>query len=150
MAPCHFLSQRKLCVSEPAASPFVKIFIQGRYQLALIDTGAAASFLPATTGTPTTRKFVSVDGKHLNAFEAAEYEFAIGTQLVKWEFYGANIQNVILGADFLRHYNLVINFKKHAILSKSSGIFSPFVDRECESQIEITAHTAEQLFDVGR
>ena len=82
----------------------------------LVDTGAEVSVLPPSG---TERKhpqggcnLLAVNGSAITTYGKRSLTLNLGLRRTfRWVFIVANVQSPILGADFLRHYNLLVDIK---------------------------------------
>lgn len=86
----------------------------------LIDTGADISALPAPPNyepQPHHRTILAANGSEIKTFGYQEQIVQLGDKKCRWNFLLANIKNPLLGADFLKHFNLLVNLKGNRLIS---------------------------------
>ena len=86
----------------------------------LVDTGAEVSVLPPS---PADRKhqdgfnLLAVNGSGIATFGKRSLTLNLGLcRTFRWVFVIANVHTPILGADFLRHYNLLVDMKQSRLV----------------------------------
>ena len=86
----------------------------------LIDTGSVISLLPLNTvnlnaeNSPNTTLFAA-NGSQIKTAGKQNLDININGKTYSWTFIIANVTNPILGADFLTHFNLVVDCKNKKI-----------------------------------
>ena len=87
----------------------------------LVDTGAEVSVLPPS-GPPSSRRPTGFDLRAANnsaiaTFGTRSLTLNLGLRRTfRWIFVVADVKNPILGADFLRHYNLLVDVGRNRLL----------------------------------
>ena len=87
----------------------------------LVDTGAEVSVLPPS-GPPSSRRPTGFDLRAANnsaiaTFGTCSLTLNLGLRRTfRWIFVVADVKNPILGADFLRHYNLLVDVGRNRLL----------------------------------
>ena len=91
---------------------FIYLYIDDQKRRVLIDTGSPVSFMPQTKGTQSSQIFSTVSGQVFTTFEREPHKVADeSSRSTMWKFYGAHINTPIVGTDFLKHCNAIINFE---------------------------------------
>lgn len=98
----------------------------------LIDTGAEVSILPATNSQrslPPLMNLHAANATQIAVFKRQTVKLSLGFQRTfDWTFYVAEISQPILGADFLTHFNLIVDVKNHKLYDSSKLKFAKTVD----------------------
>ena len=84
----------------------------------LVDTGAEVSVLPPS-GPPSTHRPTGFDTNNsaIATFGTRSLTLNLGLRRTfRWIFIVADVKNPILGADFLRHYNLLVDVRRNRLL----------------------------------
>lgn len=92
----------------------------------LIDTGADVSLIPPVVK-PTKCNFeqniFAANGTHIKTFGTKRLTLNLGLRRsFTWNFIIADVQMSILGADFLKNYNLLIDMKKNRLIDGTTQI----------------------------
>lgn len=81
----------------------------------LVDTGAEASILPATSHDKqyltAGRPLSAANGSDIRTFGTRSIKLLLGKQHFKWNFILAAVTRPILGADFLRHSGMLVDVR---------------------------------------
>lgn len=92
----------------------------------LIDTGAERSIVPPSKKERTWRsdfKLFMADGSPLTTYGFKQMSINIGFgRNMKWLFVVANVTDPILGAEFLRNFDLVVDVKRKLLTDRSTGL----------------------------
>ena len=94
----------------------------------LIDTGAEVSILPATDSQKTLPPIMNLHAA--NATQIAVYKRQTTklslnlNQIFNWTFYVAEVSQPILGADFLTHFNLIVDVRNRKLYDSSTLKFT--------------------------
>lgn len=92
----------------------------------LIDTGAEVSVLLATTSQrslPTIARLYAANGTGIPVFKKQTLQLNLNLRRsFEWTFYVATVSQPILGADFLSHYNLLIDLKSRKLLDPLTSV----------------------------
>lgn len=86
----------------------------------LIDTGADISALPAPPHfeeQPHDRTILAANGSAIKTYGYQEQIIQLGDKKFRWNFLLANIKNPLLGADFLTHFNLMVDLKGNRLIA---------------------------------
>ena len=87
----------------------------------LVDTGAAYSVLPHHSSSPSSGpQLCNANGGHIDSWGEQAATVRLGGQDFTWTFLLANVQFPILGADFLRHYGLVVDLAAQQLVDTRS------------------------------
>lgn len=95
----------------------------------LIDSGSVVSVVPPSlikaTLTPTTVKLLAANRSNIRTYGHCIFKLDLGLRReLKWFFIIADVTSPILGADFLIHYNLLIDLKRKCIVDKTTNLTS--------------------------
>lgn len=100
----------------------------------LVDTGADISLLPrnriSKAKQPSNFHLFAANGSRINTYGSKILTLNLGLRRVfKWEFCIADVQKPILGADFLKHYALLVDIRNRRLVDnitqmKINGIVS--------------------------
>ena len=87
----------------------------------LVDTGAEVSVLPPSFSERKQRQegcnLLAVNGSPIETFGNRSLTLDLGLRRTfRWVFIIANVQSPILGADFLRHYSLLVDMKHNRLV----------------------------------
>lgn len=88
----------------------------------LVDTGADISVIPPTVGqkdttTTTTPQLYAANGTPIATYGTCKKELNLGLRRrFKWEFVVARVNQPILGIDFLRSYNLLVDARNNKLI----------------------------------
>ena len=99
----------------------------------ILDSGASVSILPAryvrdlsVPINPSTLSLNSVDGRPLNVL--GECHLSIQSKQLRrsfsWTFVVADVRDALLGADFLSHYNLLVDCRSMRLLDNTTNLHS--------------------------
>ena len=97
----------------------------------LIDTGACASILPSSIVHPTADSDVQLrdaNGKLIRVFGQVCVNVLLRNlrRSFMWSFVVADIKDAIIGADFLRNFNLSVSLKKNTLIDENTGFSTGF------------------------
>ena len=122
----------------------------------LIDTGAEVSILPATSVERRQQQadfsLVAVNGASIPTFGKCSISLNLGLRRTfRWVFVIANVHISIIEADFLCHYNLLVDLVGPVLLSQGCRYLLKCVDRftrwpEAIPLLDSTAETAAHAF----
>lgn len=93
----------------------------------LIDTGANVSVLPARAceekKAPSTHLYAA-NGSAIPAYGERSLTLNIGIRRpLRWSFVIAAVSRPIIGADFLRHHNLIVDLRERKLIDKRTNLF---------------------------
>ncbi|XP_018020410.1 uncharacterized protein LOC108676784 [Hyalella azteca] len=92
----------------------------------LIETGADVSILPASTtdrSKPPTSHLYSANGSSIPVFREKSLTLDFGLRRTfRWVVLIANVKQPILGADFLHHFNLLVDLKKRVLVDGTTNL----------------------------
>lgn len=98
-------------------------------QTFLVDTGADVSIVPANLHKPeisSTAVLFAANGALINSFGSTTLSIDLNLgQTFSWDFVVADVNVSILGADFIRHFGLVIDLSNDKITVGSSNVVAP-------------------------
>ena len=90
----------------------------------LVDTGAEISTIPVSRyGHTTTEKcpnLVAANGSNIRTYGKRRLLITLGTMSYEWQFCIAAVSQPLLGADFLRHFALVVDVKNQKLINPTS------------------------------
>lgn len=96
----------------------------------LIDTGANVSVLPVTrksysVSDSSNFKLYAANCSEIQTYGTRNLELNLNLKkLYKWTFIVANVKQPIIGADFLRHYNLLVDLNSQKLIDKESKLLA--------------------------
>jgi len=97
-------------------APMINCKILNKNQSGCIDTAAVITVIPRTRDLPVAKlRLKGVTSHKANLYGPAMTEFEIGGQIFKHETYEADIQEHILGIDFLHKFDAVIGVKRQVL-----------------------------------
>ncbi|KAK3910000.1 DNA damage-inducible protein 1 [Frankliniella fusca] len=97
-------------------APMINCKILNKNQSGCIDTAAVITVIPRTRDLPVAKlRLKGVTSHKANLYGPAMTEFEIGGKIFKHETYEADIQEHILGIDFLHKYDAVIGVKRQVL-----------------------------------
>lgn len=95
----------------------------------LIDTGADVSILPATAAhrdLPPLLHLHAANGTKIPVYSRRTMQVNLGLRRsFEWTFYIGAVSQAIIGADMLRHYNLLVDVKGRRLVDPLTSISSP-------------------------
>lgn len=94
----------------------------------LIDTGADVSVVPPMQRSnikPSGIKLYAANGTPINTFGERTIKLDLGLRrCFHWSFIVADVKQPIIGSDFLAHFDLLVDVKRHAIVDKTTSLQS--------------------------
>ena len=87
----------------------------------LIDTGSVVSLVPQCFGFSSSlnsEPFYAANGSTIKTFGKIKQQIQINNKIYPWTFVIADIRRAIIGADFLTHYNLLVDCKNAKLIDK--------------------------------
>lgn len=95
----------------------------------LIDTGADVSVIPKGSRSvkhkPTSMKLFAANGTSINVYGEATLKVNLGLRReFLWTFLIADVTSGIIGADFIRHFDLLIDLKRNRIIDNNTSLQS--------------------------
>lgn len=107
----------------------------------LIDTGAEISVIPRSIYSDflatTDYKLYAANGTPIQTYGMCTLQIDLGLhQQYKWQFVIADVKKAIIGADFLKHYDIMVDLRKRCLVDK-------FNHRSCGQLLhdDISVHT---------
>lgn len=92
----------------------------------LIDTGADVSILPATPGQrtlPAILHLYAANGTKIPVYSRHTMQVDLYLRRVfEWTFYVADVSQAIIGADFLRHFDLLVDIKGKKLVDPLTSV----------------------------
>ena len=121
---------------------FVNAQISNRPTRFLVDTGAAASIVPSSVIQPTSPSTVclkDVANRPLKVRGQASLSFSINQlrRQFRWSFVIADVDTLILGADFITAHNLVIDMSSKMLLDSNTGLRSQTTSATATQRIHV-------------
>ena len=94
----------------------------------LVDTGADVSVLPALASQrslPPALHLYAANGTKIPVYlrKTVQLDFNLG-RAFEWTFYVGNVSKAILGADFLKHFNLIIDLKGQKLIDPLTNSYT--------------------------
>ena len=88
----------------------------------LIDSGASVSVFPAPRSSSSSSgvQLLTVDGSYLSCSGSGIIPLRFGNHRFEWPFQLAPVAVPILGADFLKHYNLLLDVSNQRVFIADS------------------------------
>ena len=94
----------------------------------LVDTGAEVSVLPATLrqkSLPPISHLYAANGSRIPVFHRQTLQLELHLRRsFTWTFYVAAVSTPILGADFLHHFNLLVDMKHHKLVDPLTSLWT--------------------------
>ena len=88
----------------------------------LVDTGSAFSIMPWQSSLPPSGpSLTGADGRSIPCWGEKSFNVSIGGETREWTFLLAAVAFPILGADFLRHHNLLVDVANQKLLLKPTA-----------------------------
>lgn len=93
----------------------------------LIDTGADVSVIPKNSNLsrikPTSIRLFAANGTPIEVYGEALLKVSLGLRReFLWNFLIADVNTGIIGADFLSHYDLLIDLKRHRLIDNTTKL----------------------------
>ena len=108
----------------------------------VVDTGSSVSIIPpnlinGTTINASPVKLSSADGKCITCHGESIIDVSIPALRRKynWNFVIADTCNALLGADFLSHFNILVDCKAKKIIDKITSLCVPYKE-DCNLKIQ--------------
>ena len=112
-----------MATSTPGLPPSRLFFVSDRHSglRFLVDTGAEVSVLPVSRlprpPPPTGRPLQAVNNSSIATFGTESLTLNLGLRRAfRWVFLIADVQHAILGADFLHHFQLLVDVTNHRLV----------------------------------
>lgn len=116
-------------IGELGINKSLRLFIIDKHtnQQILIDSGADVSVIPAppklTQQTTTAANIFAANGTPIKTFGWQTEKLNLGLRRdFTWNFLIADVQTIIIGADFLYHYKLLVDISGRALIDKITGL----------------------------
>ena len=88
----------------------------------LVDTGASRSVFPHhSSAAPTGPRLLMADGRPTKAWGSRLIPLQFGSRRFQFQFLLADVDQPILGADFLAEFDLLVDTKNHQVLQNLSS-----------------------------
>ena len=88
----------------------------------LIDTGAAFSIFPHQSSSPSSGPLLSgPDGKRIRCWGEKRLQLSFNGRRFSWTFLLADVKFPIIGVDFLRHFQLLVDPAKNELVDPNSS-----------------------------
>ncbi|XP_053964376.1 uncharacterized protein K02A2.6-like [Anastrepha ludens] len=128
--------------SEAAKTHRLRIYDTSANMHFLIDTGADVSVIPkcanAARASPNGTKLFAANGSPISVFGEAILKLNLNLRReFLWNFLIADVSQAIIGADFLGHFELLVDLKKRCLLDRKTELRSICeIDSVCTSSIK--------------
>ena len=128
--PCSYyvtLGQREVANIALSHSKLLYVADKGHKCKYLIDTGAAVSVLPKSCANrisdADSLPLVAANNSTINTYGNCKRVVDVGLKReYPWTFIGADVQQPIIGADFLIHYNLLVDLRSRCLRDMRTGL----------------------------
>ena len=128
--PCAYystLGQREVANIALSHSILLYVADKGHKCKYLIDTGAAVSVLPKSCANgisdANSLPLVAANNSTINTYDNCKHVVDVGLKReYPWTFIVADVQQPIIGADFLIHYNLLVDLKSRCLRDMRTGL----------------------------
>ena len=128
--PCSYyvsLGQREVANIALSHSKLLYVADKGHKCRYLIDTGAAVSVLPKSCANgisgADSLPLVAANNSTINAYGNCKRVVDVGLKReYPWTFIVADVQQPIIGADFLIHYNLLVDLRSRCLRDMRTGL----------------------------
>lgn len=116
----------------------------------LIDTGADVSVIPATAADKrkkhSTTTFYAANGSPIKTYGHRRLKLSLGLRrCFEWDFFIADVNTAILGSDFLKTYDLLVDMKRGKVVDRLTMLeFQGNVMNK--SSIKVVTHKMESKF----
>lgn len=96
----------------------------------LVDTGSQVSVIPASilirnTNQPQTSSLTAANNTRIKTYGTRKLTIQLGRQKYDWRFIIAEVAQPILGADFLREKNIIVDLKKSNLIDGTTFTRAP-------------------------
>ncbi|KAK3894821.1 hypothetical protein Pcinc_001443 [Petrolisthes cinctipes] len=112
----------------PSQSTLLHIFDRRSHTKFLVDTGADVSVLPATASQrslPPSLHLYAANGTKIPVYSRQTVHLDLNLRRsFQWTFYVGAVSQAILGADFLRHFNLMVDVRGQKLVDPLTDIFT--------------------------
>ena len=139
------LGDRPLVAAVKPRSLFVTDALTGRKFL--LDTGASVSLFPAAPNSDPDNsaiQLVAANGTRINTFGTKKIPLMFDGRRFQWEFTLANVREPLLGADFLGHYNLLVDVA-HSRLVDVSTFHTHFLSESVSTVSSVVTSSASNF-----
>ena len=115
---------RTLPAGPSTSSPLIYLQDSKSSRRFLIDSGASVSVFPdqGSSGSNSGVKLLTADGSSLTCSGSRIIPLQFGNHKFDWQFQLAPVAIPILGADFLKHYNLLLDVSNQRVRSLNVAI----------------------------
>ena len=128
--PCSYystLGQREVANIALSSSKLLYVADKGNKCKYLIDTGAAVSVLPKSCANgisdADSLALVAANNSTINTYGNCERVVDVGLKReYPWTFIVADVKQPIIGADFLIHYNLLVDLRSRCLRDMRTGL----------------------------
>ncbi len=119
---CRQEDVRTLPAGPSTTSPLIYLQDSLSSRRFLIDSGASVSVFPdpGSSGKESGVKLLTADGSSLSCSGSRVIPLRFGSHRFEWPFQLAPVAVPILGADFLKHYNLLLDVSNQRVFSADS------------------------------
>lgn len=116
----------------------------------LVDTGADVSAMPPTTkqkqNPSNAFQLFAANGTQIKTYGEKRIELNLGLRRAyTWTFIIADIQQPIIGSDFLKHYDLLVDIKRNRLIDQTTRITSTGIMYQMKS-VSITTYDTSNTF----
>ena len=108
----------------------------------LVDSGSMVSVLPLIAApsqkSPVSKNLFALNNTEIKSFGNCRLNIDIGLKVgcVDWNFEVADTSVAILGADFIKHHDLLIDLSSKKLFEKNSGLSRNFLNLESSNVIK--------------
>ena len=117
----------------------------------LVDTGAEVSVLPASTldkrTGPSERNLSAANGSLIRTFGSRTVKIRIGEDRYEWSFVLAAVQRPLIGADFLRHFGLLVDVRNKRLVKTETYSSIPLRESDQKNSIPRSLHVIASKVD---
>ena len=123
-------------------------------QYFLVDSGTDVSVLPLTSKSfdvrPTAVVLYAANGSPIKVIGEKRLKIDLGLRRdFFWSFVVADITSPIIGCDFIKYYDLLIDLKRNRLIDNTTGVVSQFTSPIfCETLTIKTFNTADPFADI--
>ena len=108
----------------------------------LVDTGAFRSILPPpgdinTINHPSLSDLVAANGTSIRTYGEQQVNIRLSGQAYTWTFIIADVRHLLLGADFLSHYSLMVDVARNRLLNIDLFTSTPLCISNIEGNINL-------------
>lgn len=135
--------------SSVAAAPITKVFFLLDKQTGikfLVDTGSCRSLYPVDmlrerSYSESNERLIAANGSPIPTFGVKCLHLSVGDRSFSWKFLIAKVCLPILGADFLVHYDLLVDVRRHRLVDATTLNTTPITAAPSNLAMHITYAT---------